>query len=93
MVAVEILEYVDARSRSPYRDWVLNLDAVAAARISSAVLRIGVGNFSLAKSVGSGVHELRLDLGRAIECTSARTAKDSSFCYAAVPRNASKPTS
>ena len=63
MIAVEILEYVDARSRSLYRDWVLNLDAVAAARISSAVLRMGRGNFSLAKSVGSGVHELRLDFG------------------------------
>jgi putative addiction module killer protein len=63
MTEVEVLEYVDTRGRSPYRDWVVKLDASAAARISSAVLRMELGNFSIAKSVGAGVHELRLDFG------------------------------
>jgi len=63
MTEVEVLEYVDTRGRSPYRDWVVKLDASAAARISSAVLRMELGNFSVAKSVGAGVHELRLDFG------------------------------
>ncbi len=63
MAEVEVLEYVDTRGRSPYRDWVVKLDASAAARISSAVLRMERGNFSVAKGVGAGVHELRLDFG------------------------------
>ena len=60
---ITVLEYVDSRGRTPYRDWALKLDASAAARVSSAVLRMELGNFSLAKGVGAGVYELRLDFG------------------------------
>lgn len=60
---VEVREYVDARGRVPYRDWVVKLDAGTRARIITAVLRVENGNFSAAKSVGSGVSELRLDFG------------------------------
>ena len=60
---VEVREYVDARGRAPYRDWIVQLDATARVRIITAVLRMEHGNFSAAKSVGSGVSELRLDFG------------------------------
>lgn len=60
---VEVREYVDAKGRVPYRDWVAKLDAGTRARIITAVLRVEGGNFSAAKSVGSGVSELRLDFG------------------------------
>jgi putative addiction module killer protein len=60
---VEVREYVDARGRVPYRDWILQLDTIARVRIITAVLRMEHGNFSAAKSVGSGVSELRLDFG------------------------------
>ena len=59
----EVREYVDARGRTPYRDWVSGLDAATSARIITAVLRMEGGNFSGAKSVGAGVSELRLDFG------------------------------
>jgi len=60
---IELREYVDARGRSPYRDWLVKLDVVTVSRVIAAVLRMGGGNFSSAKGVGSGVSELRLDFG------------------------------
>ena len=60
---VEVREYVDAQGRIPYRDWVVMLDAATRARVIAAVLRMEVGNFSAAKSAGSGVSELRMDFG------------------------------
>jgi putative addiction module killer protein len=60
---IEVREYVDARGRIPYRDWVAKLDIVARVRVITAVLRVEQGNFSAAKGVGSGVSELRLDFG------------------------------
>jgi len=60
---IEIREYIDARGRIPYRNWLVRLDAGTRARIVTAVLRMQVGNFSAAKPVGSGVSELRLDFG------------------------------
>src|ERR1035437_6638958 len=60
---IELREYVDARGRSPYRDWLVKLDAATIARVIAAVLRMEGGNFSAAKSVGTGVSELRLDFG------------------------------
>jgi putative addiction module killer protein len=62
-MVVEVLEYVDARGRIPYRDWVIKLDASVGARISSAILRLELGNFSQSKGVGAGVYEIRLDFG------------------------------
>ena len=56
-------EYVDARGRVPYRDWIVRLDTVTRVRVITAALRIENGNFSGAKGVGSGVYELRLDFG------------------------------
>ena len=60
---VEVLEYLDTNSRSPYAEWFNGLNARAAARVAVAVTRMAQGNFSNTKSVGGGVHEYRLDFG------------------------------
>lgn len=60
---VEVREYVDARGRVPYRDWIVRLDTVTRVRVITAALRMESGNFSGAMGVGSGVYELRLDFG------------------------------
>jgi putative addiction module killer protein len=60
---IELREYVDARGRSPYRDWLVKLDIATSARVIAAVLRLEGGNFSAAKAAGAGVLELRLDFG------------------------------
>jgi putative addiction module killer protein len=60
---VEILEYLDVDGRSPYRDWFDGLEAAAAAKVTVAITRIGLGNLSNAKGVGAGVQEYRIDFG------------------------------
>jgi putative addiction module killer protein len=60
---VEILEYLDVDGRSPYRDWFDGLEAAAAAKVTVAITRFGLGNLSNAKGVGAGVQEYRIDFG------------------------------
>ena len=60
---IEVREYVYLSGRVPYRDWLVGLDHGVRARVITGVLRMEQGNFGAAKSVGSGVHEVRLDFG------------------------------
>ncbi len=60
---MQVLEYLDGAGRSPFRLWFDRLDAVAAAKITIAVARIGQANLSNAKGVGAGVLECRVDSG------------------------------
>jgi putative addiction module killer protein len=58
-----IREYLDEQGESPFGRWFQRLNAPAAARITTALVRIGQGNLSNAKSVGGGVMEHRIDFG------------------------------
>jgi putative addiction module killer protein len=60
---IEVLEYIDARGRSPYARWFGRLPAQAAAKVAVAVTRMSHGNLSNVKSVGEGVLEYRIDWG------------------------------
>ena len=60
---VEILEYLELNGRSPYAEWFSSLNPPAAAKVAVALARMSQGNFSSTKSVGSGVHECRIDFG------------------------------
>ena len=59
----EIIEYADDGDKIPFREWFLRLDARAAAKVTTAIVRLGNGNTSNAKSVGSGVYEQKVDFG------------------------------
>ncbi len=63
MSEIRVAEYLDPSSRSPFRRWFDDLDAVAAAKVSTALYRLGQGNFSNVKGVGGGVFEYRIDFG------------------------------
>jgi putative addiction module killer protein len=63
MKEVEIRELLDASGRSPFTRWFEGLNAVAAARVTVALTRLGQGNFSNVEGVGSGVYELKIDFG------------------------------
>jgi putative addiction module killer protein len=69
-----VLEFLDRDGTSPSANWFATLDATAAAKITTAVRRLELGNFSNVKGVGAGVFEYRIDVGPAIASTSARTA-------------------
>jgi putative addiction module killer protein len=56
-------EYLDDRGRSPFARWLDALATPAALKIRTALARLEAGNTSALKSVGSGVHEVRVDFG------------------------------
>jgi putative addiction module killer protein len=58
-----IREYLGSTGASPFGAWRNSLDATTRARVTVCVLRLEAGNFSAVKSVGAGVHELRMDFG------------------------------
>lgn len=60
---MEIREYTNPDGGSPFADWFNDLDAQAAAKVTTALVRMEQGNFSNAKGVGAGVLEYRLDFG------------------------------
>jgi len=60
---ITIREYIDADGRSPYAKWFDGLDARAAAKVATALVRMEQGNLSNAKGVGAGVSEYRLEFG------------------------------
>ena len=60
---ITIKEYIDSNDRSPYAKWFDRLNAPAAARIVTALVRIEQGNFSNTKGIGGGILECRIDFG------------------------------
>ena len=52
---LSVLEYLDRAGSSPFAGWFQTLDAAAAAKVTSAVRRLELGNFSNVKGVGAGV--------------------------------------
>jgi putative addiction module killer protein len=63
MGVIVVHEYLDAAGRSPFARWFERLNAVAAAKVSTAIYRLGEGNFSNVKGVGAGVFETKIDFG------------------------------
>jgi putative addiction module killer protein len=55
--------YVAADGQQPFATWFADLEAVARAKVTRAIVRLEQGNFSNVKSVGEGVFEYRIDFG------------------------------
>lgn len=60
---MQVLEYLEASGRSPFRRWFDGLDPLAAAKVTIVLARLELGNLSNVKGVGSGVLEARIDFG------------------------------
>ena len=60
---MEIREYTTLDGNSPFAHWFNELDAQAAAKVTTALVRMEQGNFSNVKSVGAGVLEFRIHFG------------------------------
>jgi len=61
-VPFTIVEYIRADGTNPYRAWFSRLDAQAAAKVQTAVLRLEMGNTSRLKWLGA-IGEYRIDWG------------------------------
>jgi putative addiction module killer protein len=73
---IETREWLDAKGRSPFREWFLRLPAPAAAKVRGALERIRLGNFGDHKSVGDGVWERRIDWGPGLRVCYARRGEE-----------------
>jgi putative addiction module killer protein len=60
---MDVREYLTPKGDGPFGAWFDDLDPRAAAKVTVAVIRIGQGNLSNVKGVGSGVFEYRLNFG------------------------------
>lgn len=60
---LKLKQYRDDNNAVPYEEWESSLSGVMAARITKYVKRMEKGNFGNSKPVGSGVSELKIDLG------------------------------
>ena len=58
---MKIVEYITVNGASPFRNWFDRLDSHAAAKITTALTRMGIGNISNVESVGGGVYERKID--------------------------------
>jgi len=87
---VEISEFLDSTGRSTFSRWFLTLDGAARARITEALDRLSVGNFSAIKSVGRGVHELRIHFGPGYRVYCGRDGDTLVILLGGEPRSASR---
>jgi putative addiction module killer protein len=60
---VDVREYQDRHGRSPFAHWFDRLNPSAAAKVTVSLARLAQGNLGAVKSIGSGVHELRINFG------------------------------
>jgi putative addiction module killer protein len=60
---IEIREYVDGDGRSPFGEWRGELNAEARGKVTTAVYRVALGNFSNVRGVGGGVFECKINFG------------------------------
>ena len=60
---MDVLEYLDRQSRSPFAACFEDLDPAAAAKVTAGVTRLSLGNMSNVKGVGAGVIETKIAFG------------------------------
>ena len=61
---MEIVTYVDAAGKIPFREWLYALqDKTGQKNIAARIARLAAGNFGDCKSVRDGVQELKIDHG------------------------------
>jgi len=59
----DVLQYIDRSGVSPFGEWFMALPSLEAAKITTAITRLSLGNFSRVKGVGKGVFEIKIDFG------------------------------
>jgi putative addiction module killer protein len=60
---IAVREYLDERGEAPFAHWLDSLDAIAAAKVATALYRLEQGNFSRVEGVGSGIYECKINFG------------------------------
>jgi putative addiction module killer protein len=68
--------YTTTEGKKPFYKWYYSLHDQLRNRISQRLTRLSLGNFGDVKSVGEGVHELKIDYGGGYRIYFANDGKD-----------------
>ncbi len=60
---MKVTEYIKGDGANPFGRWFDNLDVQTAAKITTAIIRMELGNLSNVKGIGNGVFEYRMHFG------------------------------
>jgi putative addiction module killer protein len=60
---IDVREYLNRDGYSPFREWRAKLDTEDRRKVTTALYRIGLGNFSNVQGVGAGVFECKINFG------------------------------
>ena len=90
---IEVEEYLREDESSPFADWLDGLNTQAALKVNTYLTRIGNGNLSAVKNVGSGVHECVIDWGPGYQVYLGKDGDKLVILLAEEQRNASKAIS
>jgi len=60
---LDIREYLDDCGQSPFGEWRGNLNPQVRRKVTTALYRLGLGNFSNVKGVSAGVFECKINFG------------------------------
>jgi putative addiction module killer protein len=58
-----IESYITEEGIEPFARWFNKLNAIAAAKVSTALYRLELGNYSNVKSLSDGIYEYKIDFG------------------------------
>ena len=91
-MTIAVREYLDARGESPLAHWFAGLDALAAAKVATALYRLEQGNFSRVEGVGGGVYECKINFGPGYRVYFGKDGEALISCSAAARKKGSRPT-
>jgi len=60
---IRIENYITDEGDEPFSKWFNTLNATAASKVTTALYRMELGNYSNVESVGEGVYEYKIDFG------------------------------
>lgn len=58
-----IKQYIDPNGSSPFDYWFMELNSIAAAKVTKEIYKLELGNFSNVEGVGAGVYEQKIHFG------------------------------
>ena len=63
MLVLDIRYYIASDGQRPFEKWFAGLDPAARAKVTTAIVRLGQGNFSNVEGAGEGMLEYRINFG------------------------------
>ena len=79
---IEIRRYTTAEDRDVFGEWVANLADLKARALAVRIDRLASGNSGDSKSIGEGLHKLRIDWGLDIACITGKSKRLACCCCA-----------